>query len=86
MEKKIKVLENIGEANELIAEDNKKLLDKHGVFAVNLMGSPGCGKTSLLEASLTELTKDWSIAVIEGDLATSYDAERIKQLGVETSR
>ena len=84
MEKKIKVLENIGKANELIAEDNMNLLDKYGVFSVNLMGSPGCGKTSLLEASLTELTKDWGIAVIEGDLATSYDAERIERLGVET--
>ncbi|MEM2122183.1 MAG: hydrogenase nickel incorporation protein HypB [Candidatus Bathyarchaeia archaeon] len=83
MEQEIKVLENIGKANDLIADENRRLLDERKVSAFNIMGSPGSGKTSLLEASLMELGKAYRIAVIEGDLATSYDAERIKRLGVE---
>ncbi len=83
MEREIKVLENIGKANDLIAEENRKLLDEYGVSAFNLMGSPGSGKTSLLEASLADLGKNHRIAVVEGDLATSYDAERIERLGID---
>ncbi|MGC8849114.1 MAG: hydrogenase nickel incorporation protein HypB [Candidatus Bathyarchaeia archaeon] len=83
MEQEIKILENIGRANDLIADGNRRLLDGYNVFAFNIMGSPGSGKTSLLEASLRELGKTYRIAVIEGDLATSYDAERIKRLDVE---
>ena len=83
MEREIKVLENIGKANDLIADENRRVLDGHRVFAFNLMGSPGSGKTSLLEASLRELGKTYRIAVIEGDLATSYDAKRIKKLCIE---
>jgi hydrogenase nickel incorporation protein HypB len=83
MEREIKILENIGEANDLIAGENRRLLEEHNVFAFNIMGSPGSGKTSLLEASLVELGKSYRVAVIEGDLATSYDAERIKRLGVK---
>ncbi|MBS7645337.1 MAG: hydrogenase nickel incorporation protein HypB [Candidatus Bathyarchaeia archaeon] len=83
MEREIKVLENIGRANDLIADENRRLLDGHNVFAFNIMGSPGSGKTSLLEASLGELSKTYRIAVIEGDLATRYDAERIRRFGVE---
>ena len=55
--------------------------EKH-IFVFNLMGSPGAGKTSLLEATLQDLAKDYNVAVIEGDLFTSKDAERIHALGV----
>ena len=55
---------------------NKYLKEKN-IFVFNLMGSPGAGKTSLLEATLQDLVKDYKLAVIEGDLFTSKDAERI---------
>ena len=60
---------------------NKIFKEKH-IFVFNLMGSPGAGKTSLLEATLQDLAKDYNVAVIEGDLFTSKDAERIHALGV----
>ena len=59
---------------------NSCLRKKYFVF--NLLGSPGAGKTSLLEATLHDLKKDYRLAVIEGDLFTAKDAERIHELGV----
>jgi hydrogenase nickel incorporation protein HypB len=57
-------------------------MDRHGVLAINLMSSPGSGKTSLLEATIDALGADLSIAVIEGDLETENDARRIRERGV----
>lgn len=73
----IKVLRNVLEANDAIAAENRRLLKKHGVFTVNLIASPGAGKTTLLERTLEGLKDQFRMAVIEGDIAGSIDAERI---------
>jgi len=73
----IKVLKDILSANEQIAEGNRQLLDSKGVFAVNLMSSPGAGKTSLILETIKELKGKTRIGVIEGDVSSSLDAETI---------
>jgi len=79
---KVKVVTRILEANERIAAENRKIFDESGVYVINLMSAPGAGKTSLLERSIKELNGKVKIAVIEGDIAGSEDAERIGSLGV----
>jgi len=74
---KIKVLQDILDANEQIAERNRQLLDSKGVFAVNLMSSPGAGKTSLILETIKKLKGKTKLGVIEGDVSSSLDAERI---------
>lgn len=78
----ITVMKNVLEKNDTLAEQLVKLFKEKKIFVFNLLGSPGAGKTSLLEATLGELTKEYRIAVIEGDLFTSKDAKRIHKLGV----
>ena len=78
----IKVLKDILSANEQIAERNRKLLDSKGVFAVNLMASPGAGKTSLILETVKRLKGKTRIGVIEGDVSSSLDAETIGKEGV----
>ena len=73
----IKLVKDILEANEVIAAQNKEFFAQQGVYVVNLMGSPGAGKTTLLERTAEGLKGSRSMAVIEGDIATSRDAERI---------
>jgi len=73
----IKVLKDILSANEQIAERNRQLLDNKGVFAVNLMSSPGAGKTSLILETIRRLKGKTRIGVIEGDVSSSLDAEKI---------
>jgi len=73
----IKVVKNILEANEVIASQSKTLFAEKGIYVLNLMGSPGAGKTTLLEKTIEHLKDKYHIAVIEGDIATSRDAERI---------
>jgi hydrogenase nickel incorporation protein HypB len=68
-------------ANDQLAQNNRARLDAGGTYAVNLLGSPGAGKTTLLEAALPLLQARLKVAVIEGDLATSRDAERIEKAG-----
>ena len=68
--------------NDLHARANRALFDRHGVLVINLMSSPGSGKTSLLEATIRALKGALRIAVIEGDLETENDADRIRALGV----
>lgn len=80
---KVPVVRNILQANERIAAENRKRFDKAGVFVINLMSSPGAGKTSLLEKTVDGLAHRLKMAVIEGDLQTSYDAERIQRRGVQ---
>ena len=79
---KIKVLKDILGANEQIAERNRQLLDSNGVFAVNLMSSPGAGKTSLILATIGRLREKVKIGVIEGDVSSSRDAEIVSKEGV----
>ena len=76
--KRIEVVQNILGANESIAAQNKQLLDEHGVFAINIMSSPGAGKTSLILQTIAKLKDKLKIAVIEGDVASTLDAEKVK--------
>jgi hydrogenase nickel incorporation protein HypB len=76
--KKVEVIQNILEANETIASRNQQLLDKHKVFAINIMSSPGAGKTSLILQTLARLKGRLNTAVIEGDVASTVDAEKVQ--------
>jgi len=79
--KVITVGEKILGANEDKAKENKKLLDNHGILTVNIMSSPGAGKTSLIIKTIIHLGKKARIAVIEGDVASSVDAEKVNAIG-----
>jgi hydrogenase nickel incorporation protein HypB len=78
----IKLVKDILQANEVIAAQNKELFTQKGVYVVNLMGGAGAGKTTLLERTIERLKGRRRMAVIEGDIATSRDAERIAAHGV----
>ena len=78
----IQVMRGLMENNNLQARHNREHFDRHGVLAVNLMSSPGAGKTRLLEATAEAAAGRWRIAVIEGDLETENDAERLRAKGV----
>ncbi|MBU3181681.1 hydrogenase nickel incorporation protein HypB [Clostridium psychrophilum] len=78
----IKVVRNILQKNDEITSKNKELLDEKGIYVINLMSSPGSGKTSLLERIIAKLKNDIDIAVIEGDIYTTKDAQRIEAQGV----
>jgi hydrogenase nickel incorporation protein HypB len=80
--KVITVGEKILGANEEKARDNKSRLDEHGILTINIMSSPGAGKTSLILSTIKNLSKKLRIAVIEGDVASSVDAEKVNELGV----
>ena len=68
--------------NDQLAEANRRLFEQHGIAAVNFMSAPGAGKTSVLEKTLRALQTDFQMAVIEGDLYTTLDADRIRAAGV----
>ncbi len=78
----VDVLSKLLAANDREADHNRAHLDQHGILAINLMSSPGSGKTSLLEATIDTIANRLRIAVIEGDLATENDAARIRAKGV----
>jgi len=78
----ITVLHDLLNENDHTALHNREHFNAHGVVAINLMSSPGAGKTSLLEATIQALGEEFRIAVIEGDLETENDAERIRSHGV----
>lgn len=78
----VDVLQNLLSENDHQAAHNRAHFDQHGVLAINLMSSPGAGKTSLLEHTIDALHDRYRIAVIEGDLETENDAQRIRQKGV----
>ena len=78
----IKVLKDILSANDQIAQENRQLLDSNGVFTVNVMSSPGAGKTSLILETIRRLKGAVQIGVIEGDISSSIDAETIGKEGV----
>ena len=83
---KIQVMSDILKANDLLARDIEKLLREKGVVAWNIMGSPGAGKTALLEKLIPMLPENVRSAVIEGDLATSNDAQRIARTGAQSTQ
>jgi hydrogenase nickel incorporation protein HypB len=78
----VKVLRNILEANDQLAARIRERLVAKGVTAINLISAPGSGKTSLLERSIALLKRHFRMAVLEGDIATTRDADRIAKLGV----
>jgi hydrogenase nickel incorporation protein HypB len=80
---RIPVVEKILSANDRLAEENRRILDESGVFAINLMASPGAGKTSLIEKSVPVLRRQLRLAVIDGDIATSLDADRAAAVGAQ---
>jgi len=78
----VEVLKGLLDANDHQAAHNREHFARHNVLAINLMSSPGAGKTALLEATIDALGGALQVAVIEGDLETENDAERIRSKGV----
>ena len=78
----VKVLKDILSANDQIAEKNRTLMDNNGAIAVNIMASPGAGKTSVIMQTINRLKDKVRIGVIEGDISSSVDAETISKEGI----
>ncbi|MFN2268876.1 MAG: hydrogenase nickel incorporation protein HypB [Desulfonatronovibrio sp.] len=79
----IKVIRRILEANDQVSDDLRNMFQEKKILVLNLMSSPGAGKTTLLESTLTDLKNEFNMAVIEGDLQTSNDAERVAATGAQ---
>ncbi len=76
MKQRVEIVKKILDSNEQLAEQNRKKLDDHQVFAINVMASPGAGKTTFILQTITKLPKDLRLAVIEGDTApVTIDAD-----------
>ena len=79
---KIQVVRNILDANDRIADENRALFDSRKLFVMNLMSSPGAGKTTLVERTIGALRDRCRIGVIEGDIQDTCDADRVAALGI----
>jgi hydrogenase nickel incorporation protein HypB len=79
--RRVQVVERILSANDRLAAENRARLDAAGVVAVNIMASPGAGKTSLIERTIGALKGRWRIGMVNGDIATSLDADRAAGAG-----
>lgn len=79
----VHVGEDLRGRNREIARENSALLKRHGIFSINIMSAPGAGKTSLLVRTIPLLSDRHRVGVIEGDIQTTLDAERIGALGVD---
>jgi hydrogenase nickel incorporation protein HypB len=84
MKERIPIVEKILSANDHIAAQNKSTLDSAGVLGLNFMASPGAGKTSLIEHTIKKLKDRLKLAVIDGDVATSIDADRAAAAGAQS--
>lgn len=82
MSKTVSVVENILSANDRLAAKNRERLDAAGVVAINLMASPGAGKTSLITRTVEALRDELAIGAVDGDVATTIDADRIAASGI----
>lgn len=80
---RIPVVEKILSANDQLALENRRRFDQAGVLAINLMASPGAGKTSLIEQTVQRLKTRLRLGVIDGDIATSFDADRAATAGAQ---
>lgn len=78
----IKIVQNVMAANDLLAQELREVFTSKNIFVINLLSSPGAGKTSLLEETIKRLKGGNQIAVIEGDIAGDHDARRIAALGI----
>jgi hydrogenase nickel incorporation protein HypB len=83
MKENVTVKENIMNANDQLAFQNREQLDQAMIFAINIMASPGAGKTSLIEQTLKRVSENIEVAVIDGDIATSIDSERAAAAGAK---
>ena len=84
---KVRIVEDALDANNTIARANRDDFDRAGVSVVNLMSAPGAGKTALLERALTGLAEDGvRVGVLEGDVAGSFDADRMADLHVPVTQ
>jgi hydrogenase nickel incorporation protein HypB len=81
MTQNIPIVENILNANDKLAETNRARIDAAGVFSINILASPGAGKTSLIEQTLPLLKGKLRVATVDGDIATSIDADRAAAAG-----
>lgn len=81
---KIKLDAEVLQDNNLAATYNRETFKTNKTLVINIMSSPGAGKTTLLEETIKALRNDFSMAVIEGDLATDRDAQRLRSLGIKT--
>lgn len=81
---KINIREDVLKDHNLVAELNRETFKESKTLVINLMSSPGSGKTTLLEETVKSLINEYTIAVIEGDLATDLDAQRLSLLGINT--
>ena len=81
--KQILVKKDILKNNNSIADKNRELLNEKKIFTMNLLGSPGAGKTSVLEQIIENMKDDVNMSVIEGDLYTTKDAQRIENKGID---
>jgi hydrogenase nickel incorporation protein HypB len=79
---RVPVVEQIMSANDQLAAANRARLDEAGVFAVNVMASPGAGKTSLITRTVEALRDEFRMGAVDGDIATTLDADRIAALGI----
>ncbi len=81
MTQNILIVENILNANDKLAQTNRARIDAAGVFSINILASPGAGKTSLIEQTIPRLKGKLRVAIVDGDIATSIDADRAAAAG-----
>lgn len=83
MTENIQIVKNIMNANDMLAVKNNKMLSAHGIFAINIMASPGAGKTSFILKTIESLPESIRLGVIEGDTApVTIDSDKVKDLGI----
>ena len=82
----VKIIKNILGENELIASEIEKILKEKGIFSLEILGSPGSGKTTLIELILDNFSEKYNFSVIEGDVASSVDSDRLKNTEFKLSK
>jgi hydrogenase nickel incorporation protein HypB len=85
MTTRVPIVEKILSVNDQMAEENRSRIQSAGTFSINIMASPGAGKTSLIEKTLSRLKDKLRVAVVDGDIATSIDADRAAAAGAQKS-